>query len=50
MCGVHAGYTSAMQLAREQADLALQALDCLPPCEEKASLVAMVEHVLVRMY
>lgn len=50
MRGFLAGYTDAMGLAREQANLALQALEGLPPCEEKASLQAMVDYVLVRMY
>jgi geranylgeranyl pyrophosphate synthase len=46
----HAGYTDAMALARQEADLAIEALECLPPSEERASLRAMVDYVLVRMY
>jgi all-trans-nonaprenyl-diphosphate synthase len=46
----HAGYIDAMTLARDEADLAIQALECLPPSEERASLQAMVDYVLVRMY
>lgn len=46
----HAGYTDAMALARKEADLALQALECLPPSPERSSLEAMVDYVLVRMF
>lgn len=50
MCTGHAGYSDAMALARTEADLAIQALECLPACEERASLQAMVDYVLMRLH
>jgi all-trans-nonaprenyl-diphosphate synthase len=49
MCG-HAGYEQAKELARKEGDLALLALECLPACEERTSLEAMVDYVLERIY
>lgn len=44
------GFTEAKALARREADLALAALECLPPSEERRSLESMVDYVLERMY
>jgi all-trans-nonaprenyl-diphosphate synthase len=46
----YAGYDDARALARREADLALKALECLPVCEERRSLEAMVDYVLFRIY
>lgn len=44
------GIEDARRLAREEADMALSSLKGLPEGEAKASLVAMVEYVLERIY
>lgn len=44
------GIEKARQLARQEADKALQALDCLPDSPSKRSLQLMVSYVLERLY
>ena len=44
------GIEQARQLARQEADKALQALDCLPDSPSKRSLQLMVSYVLERLY
>jgi all-trans-nonaprenyl-diphosphate synthase len=44
------GIEAAQQLARQEADLALAALACLPEGQPKRSLQLMVEYVLERIY
>jgi all-trans-nonaprenyl-diphosphate synthase len=44
------GIEAARQLARQEADLALAALACLPDGQPKRSLQLMVEYVLDRIY
>jgi all-trans-nonaprenyl-diphosphate synthase len=44
------GIEDARRFAREEADMALSSLKGLPEGEAKASLVAMVEYVLERIY
>ena len=43
------GIERAKDLARHHGDLALQALEVLPECEERTSLELMVEYVLERI-
>ncbi|KAK9807153.1 hypothetical protein WJX73_001026 [Symbiochloris irregularis] len=44
------GLDAARQLARQEADQALLALECLPACPSKRSLELMVDYVLDRLY
>ncbi len=44
------GIEKARQLARQEADKALQSLDCLPDSSAKRSLQLMVSYVLERLY
>ncbi|KAG1654567.1 hypothetical protein FOA52_009008 [Chlamydomonas sp. UWO 241] len=44
------GLAAAQKLARDEADLALRALDVLPEGQAKRSLVLMVEYVVDRLY
>mmetsp|Transcript_68415 Transcript_68415/g.216515 ORF Transcript_68415/g.216515 Transcript_68415/m.216515 type:complete len:233 (-) Transcript_68415:287-985(-) len=44
------GIQKAQMLAKEQGQMALDALECLPPSEYKRSLEMMVDHVLERIY
>lgn len=44
------GIETARTLARQEADLALAALDCLPDSDAKRSLQLMVDYVLDRLY
>lgn len=44
------GIQKARELARQEGDMALQCLECLPPTPAKESLAAMVELVLERLY
>jgi len=44
------GLAASRRLAREEGDKALAALECLPECEAKASLVMMVDWVLERLH
>lgn len=44
------GVERARQLAREEADKALAALEALPPSRAKRSLQLMVDYVLDRIY
>ena len=46
-CGA---YDAARKLARQEGDIALRQLDCLPESESKTSLKRMVGYVLERMY
>lgn len=50
LVGAGGGIQRARELAREEADMALAALECLPPTAAKDSLAAMVEYVLERLY
>ena len=44
------GVAAARRLAREEADRALVALECLPESESKRSMAAMVDWVLERLH
>ncbi|CAL8471829.1 g11371 [Coccomyxa elongata] len=44
------GIQAARRLARQEADLALESLQCLPPSPSKTSLEKMVDYVLDRLY
>ncbi len=44
------GIEEARLLARQQADMALASLECLPECASKRSLRLMVDYVLERIY
>jgi all-trans-nonaprenyl-diphosphate synthase len=44
------GLAAAQQLARDEADTALAALDVLPESQAKRSLVLMVDYILDRLY
>lgn len=50
LVGEAGGIDAARQLARQEADLALAALECLPECSAKRSLQLMVDYVLDRLY
>lgn len=47
---VGGGISGAQRLAREEGQLALEALECLPECEAKESLELVVEYILERLF
>lgn len=48
--GETGGIDASFRLARQEADLALASLECLPDCPSKHSLQLMVSYVLDRLY